>query len=85
MTMQKIPNTDLSVSGFCYGVMHFGAMARGGDMLDLYHQFRAAGATSSTRLIATHAGFPILGSMNRGRLLEALAAEDIYLTSERRD
>ncbi len=43
MTMQKIPNTDLSVSGFCYGVMRFGTTARGGDMLDLYRQFRAAG------------------------------------------
>jgi len=43
MTRHTLPNTDLAVSAFCYGVMHFGTIARGPEMLDLYGEFREAG------------------------------------------
>ena len=43
MTRQTLPTTDLSVSAFCYGVMHFGTIARGSEMLALYRAFRDAG------------------------------------------
>src|SRR5579875_1543001 len=41
--MLQIPHTDLSVSAFCYGVMHFGTRARGRDALALYRLYREAG------------------------------------------
>src|SRR5579859_1259363 len=41
--MQILPRTDLSVSGFCCGVMHVATVARGHEMLELYRQFREAG------------------------------------------
>lgn len=45
MKAHRIPNTDLTVSGICYGVMHFGTGVRGSQVLDLYRQFREAGGT----------------------------------------
>ncbi len=45
MKVHRIPNTDLTVSGICYGVMHLGTVARGDQALDLYRRFREAGGT----------------------------------------
>jgi aryl-alcohol dehydrogenase-like predicted oxidoreductase len=39
----RIPNTNLDVSGLCYGVMQFNARVRGADMHELYRCFREAG------------------------------------------
>jgi aryl-alcohol dehydrogenase-like predicted oxidoreductase len=43
MNMRTLSGSDLSVSAFCYGVMHFGTVARGADVFALYRQFREAG------------------------------------------
>lgn len=43
MKHQVIPNTDLNVSSYCYGVMFFGTRAKGDDAYRLYEQFVEAG------------------------------------------
>ncbi len=43
MKHQLIPNTDLNVSSYCYGVMFFGTRAKGDDAYRLYEQFVEAG------------------------------------------
>lgn len=43
MKRHPIPNTVLSVSTFCYGVMKFGTVAKGDDMFALYEQYCNAG------------------------------------------
>ncbi|NQT18182.1 MAG: aldo/keto reductase [Planctomycetes bacterium] len=43
MKQNRLQNTDLSVSDFCYGVMHLGTHVRGDDMFRLYERFREAG------------------------------------------
>lgn len=43
MKRQNIPGTNLMVSSFCYGVMQFGAIAKGDDIFRLYHQYCEAG------------------------------------------
>lgn len=43
MKHQIIPNTNLEVSSFCYGVMHFGAIAKGDDIFKLYELYCNAG------------------------------------------
>ncbi|GGD79922.1 aldo/keto reductase [Paenibacillus nasutitermitis] len=37
-----LPGTDLKVSSFCYGVMKFGSVVKGSEMLELYRQYCAA-------------------------------------------
>ena len=39
----NIPNTDLTVSSLCYGVMRFGARVHGGDMHELYRVYWRGG------------------------------------------
>jgi aryl-alcohol dehydrogenase-like predicted oxidoreductase len=43
MKRHKIPNTSLSVSSLCYGVMRFGARVHGADMHQLYRTYCEAG------------------------------------------
>jgi aryl-alcohol dehydrogenase-like predicted oxidoreductase len=43
MKRASIPNTDLSVSSICYGVMRFGARVHGNDMHELYRVYCEAG------------------------------------------
>jgi aryl-alcohol dehydrogenase-like predicted oxidoreductase len=43
MKRHKIPNTSLSVSSLCYGVMRFGARVHGADMHQLYRIYCEAG------------------------------------------
>lgn len=43
MQQHVIPDTDLKVSTFCYGVMRFNLHTRGEADFDLYRQYRAAG------------------------------------------
>jgi aryl-alcohol dehydrogenase-like predicted oxidoreductase len=43
MKRHAIPNTDLSVSSLCYGVMRFGARVRGDAMYELYRVYCEAG------------------------------------------
>ena len=43
MKRHLIPNTELSVSSLCYGVMRFGAEVHGHDMHELYHVFCESG------------------------------------------
>jgi aryl-alcohol dehydrogenase-like predicted oxidoreductase len=39
MKRHDIPNTDLKVSSFCYGIMKFGTKVQDDEMFKLYHQF----------------------------------------------
>src|SRR5476649_2087079 len=43
MKHHNIPNTDLSVSSLCYGVMRFGARVQGAAMYELYRVYCEAG------------------------------------------
>jgi len=43
MKQNKLLNTDLSISDFCYGVMRFGTFVNGDEMFRLYELYREAG------------------------------------------
>ena len=43
LARRSLPNTDLKVSAFCYGVMRFNIKTRGEADFELYRQFREAG------------------------------------------